>query len=116
MEKWLLAPETSQQRMARLGSFNKDDLEFHSVVAKCQLRLARGANHPWGVAALKPRGYSAVKVSKKVCLRMAEYSRGLSHLFECVCVCVCVFFFSPFYLITPHVNIPTHYHSDALHM
>ena len=114
MEQWLFAPETTVARVARLGSFNKDDVTFHSVVAKCQLRLARGANHPWGVVALKPRGHSAVAVTKKVCVRVAEHSRGLSYLFECVCACV--FFFSPFHLIDPHVNIPTHCHSDSLHM
>ena len=67
MEQWLFTTGTSAERVARLTSFNKDDEQFHRVVAKCQLRLARGPNHPWGVAALKPRGYSAIPIAKKVC-------------------------------------------------
>ena len=113
LDQWLKKPATAAARVARLTSFNKEDNDFHSVVAKCQLRLAQGPNHPWGVAALKPRGYSAITATKKVCLPMTEYSRGLSaaRLF-----CVVCFFFLHFHLIGPHVNIPTHYHSDAVHM
>jgi hypothetical protein len=112
LAQYLFAPATKDARVARLTTFNKEDEEFHAVVAKCQLRLARGTNHPWGVAALKPRGYSVIKATKKVCLSVAEYSRGLSHL-SAACL---LFFFLHFHLIGPHVNIPTHYHSDDVHM
>ena len=101
LEEWLFRRKSStESRVARLTGFNKDDIDLHNIVAKCELRLAHGANHPWGVAALKPRGYSAVPETNKVC--RAEYSRG--------------FFFLHFHLIGSHVNIPCHDRSDAIHM
>ena len=63
-------------RMDRLTKFNATDQELFSVVALCLFQLSRGTNRPWGVAALKPAGYSAVAAKHKVL--MTEYSDGLT--------------------------------------
>jgi hypothetical protein len=65
-----------QQRTLRLTNFDKSDTRLFSIVAQCLLNLARGDNHPWGVAATKPSGYSAVSPTHKVL--MTEYPTGLT--------------------------------------
>ena len=67
LQRWIFGvPGLNPIRMTRLMTFKKTDVDLFKVVAKCLWRLAHGANHPWGVAALKPHGYSAVPTVKKV--------------------------------------------------
>ena len=97
LHAWLFAnPSCTGLRMLRLMKFNKDDDDLFTIVAKCLWRLAHGVNRPWGVVALKPRGYSAVATKHKVF--MTEYSRGLYKYF---------LFFIYLHFLLSHVNIPT---------
>ena len=64
---WLFRnQDISESRVLRVTSFGKEDDDLHTVVGKCLWRVANATNHPWGVAAVKPRGYSAVAPYKKV--------------------------------------------------
>ena len=77
LNNWIYANSAlTAMRMDRLTKFNAADTELFTVVAKCLFKLARGTNRPWGVAALKPAGYSAVAAKHKVI--MTEYSDGFT--------------------------------------
>ena len=68
LQKWLFDDTSKTQfRISLLTTFKKEDDDLHHVVAKSLLRLAHGANHPWGVPALKPRDYCALPTRKPVC-------------------------------------------------
>jgi len=88
LQLWLYGnPDETDARLERLNQFNKTDTEFHTVVGKCLWILAQGANHPWGVGALLPRGYSDVSITKKVMCNLRIFARQ-----QCL-MCVRVFFF-----------------------
>ena len=79
LQRWLYSDKTlTSYRVDRLVNFNKLDKDLFRVVGECLLNLANGDNRPWGVAAMKPTGYSAVPAKHKV--SMTEYSIGL-HVF-----------------------------------
>ncbi len=79
LQSWLFS--TPANKTDRIVAFNKSDDDLHSVVAKCLWRLANGANHPWGVTALQPRGYSAVPVPKKVSCQNTHAVDIVVHVF-----------------------------------
>ena len=89
LSSWLFnSPGLTGSRTKMLTSFTKSDKDFFNCVSECLWNLAHGDNRPWGVVALKPRGYAAVKNKDKVF--SAAYPR--------------VFFFIQFHFITTHVN------------
>ena len=105
LNKWLHGKRSlTDMRMKRLMSFGTKDKDIHSLIGRCLWSLANGANHPWGVVALKPRGYSAVKTARKVV--STEYPRGL------LSTSTPPFFFIHFHLLESHVNPFT----DPFHM
>ena len=65
LSKWIFSADDTEvkDRHEKLLTFNKDDKVFHTLVAKCLWRLARGANLPWGRSAVQANVYSAIPVS-----------------------------------------------------
>ena len=87
LKTWLFGqgPDVAGIRLLRLNGFNKQDDDLHKVVAKCNFRLARMANLPWGRAAAQPTGYSNVVYTEQVF--MSEYSVGCWYIFFLNPVC-----------------------------
>ena len=102
LQDWVYAlPPVNTKRICL---FNKTDEELHTVVAQCLWNLAHAANHPWGVTALKPSGYSSISISKKVkCPNIHSVSNA--HHVVCLLAVVVSFFFIYFYLCDSHMNM-----------
>ena len=60
---------TEQVAVARrqvLTKFNKENNQFHSIIATCLWNLANGPNLPWGRGAVRPEVYSEIPIHEKV--------------------------------------------------
>lgn len=94
LKKWVFSdPVKAQLRMRTLTTFNKDNHEFHHIVAKCLFKMARQANLPWGRSGSQPNGYSKIPITEKV--KLNGILIRLGSLFCCCCCCLFFFFSLP---------------------
>ena len=101
LRNWLYGPTATSTHLGRLKNFQKTDTDLHTIVAKCLWRLSCAPNHPWGVGALHPSGYSDIPVFRKVtCQNNHSAVVDVSCLYKYI-------FFSHFNSVDSHMNIPS---------